>query len=168
MEEVAEYNVLEIAASTGRRNAVVYILKHELADPDLSPPGKLLKLAEPYRSKDPSLRPLLKVVCVGWSPESHWQYPKRIRDAVHTVILVQERLWRRRQAAVPSAGGGTAAAAASTALGVASGGAGVAGDEHLPELLPSELWIFCILRLAISRKWWKKAPSLELAAPPED
>lgn len=176
LAEAVDYNMLEIAASAGRKASIIHILNRELADPDASSAGKLIKLAAPHHSKDPSLRVLLRTICDGWSPESHWLYPRRMRQAVHTVLLVQERLWRQRQVAVAAAelvaDGGAAAqkmGASGCAVPVAvadrpsesaDGGSVVAvvadGNDQLPEL-PSELWFFCILRLTLSRVWWGKA-----------
>jgi hypothetical protein len=63
----------------------------------------------------------------GWAATRHWLHPVSVRAAVHTVLLVAERLYRQAHASASAAAGAGADAAGADAAGADAAGAGAAG-----------------------------------------
>jgi hypothetical protein len=114
----------------------------------------------------------------GWSPARHWLHHPTVRTAVHTVLLVAERLHGQARLEVESADADVTATAAAVASSAASGAAVVAAvsaaavdgvaapatkkpsnhatataptTEPFPEI-PPELWLV-IMRFFLRSDW---------------
>ena len=77
---------------------------------------------------------LMRVASRGWSSQAHWYYTLEIREVVHTILLIGERLdrvymeWFKASAAAAAGGSGGAGGGVGGGGGGAGGGGGGAGD----------------------------------------
>jgi hypothetical protein len=108
LDAVAGWSRLRIAAGCRLHAAITIQLKRGTMDPDALPLAEIrLALAaaatpapELPWSDAPELCPLtgklLKSATQGWAPATHWLHHARVRTAVHTLLLVSERVHRRQ------------------------------------------------------------------------
>ena len=88
-------------------------------------------------SKCKSTQELIQLATSGWSPKTQWIHHRAVREAVHTVLLVSERL--RRQS-TPSISSGPEEAKDD------------ADNGTFTEVPPSELWLY-LLRFCLRSDW---------------
>jgi hypothetical protein len=107
LDAVAGWSRLRIAAGCRLHAAITIQLKRGTMDPDALPLAEIrLALAaaatpapELPWSNAPAVCPrtvkLLRSATQGWSPSTHWLHHARVRAAVHTLLLVSERVHRQ-------------------------------------------------------------------------
>jgi hypothetical protein len=107
---------------------------------------------------------LMEAATRGWSLSTHLLYPRKLRRAIHTVLLVDARAFTVRPKS-PSclsaiAGGGTSACASasvSVRSGATGGTANAAANEGLFQplpTLPTELWTNVVFRFLTRCRAW--------------
>jgi ankyrin repeat protein len=140
---VKRWSPLQVAAGCRLHNAVAFQLKQGRMDPDASLSWPQMQLAREAAAAPPAKLPwgnapavcptttkLIKAATRGWTPTAHWLHHTNIQTAVHTILLVSERL---HMASLVDARAPAAAIAA------------------LP-ILPPEMWV-AVLRFLLRRHW---------------
>ena len=95
---------------------------------------------------------LVAAATSGWSPITHQLHHKGVRDAVHTLLLIAERLWQLHASAADKEPGSSTGTNTGTGSDGSDGSDGSASMGGMPSDLPPEIW-----RLALSfvlRQWW--------------
>jgi hypothetical protein len=107
LDAVAGWSRFRVAAGCRFHAAVAIQLKRGTLDPDVLPLAEIrlaltaatTSAAELPWSDAPEVCPrtakLIKSATQGWAPSTHWLHHVRVRTAVHTLLLVSERVHRQ-------------------------------------------------------------------------